>query len=81
MWAVQDQKASICKLPLLLPHEMLYAVKEHASGLEQFLDRSALCTQSLRHMQEMEVKYEAPGSLAVGLWVDGTPYSFDRMLS
>ena len=81
VWDVQDQKASICKLPLLLPHEMLYAVKEHASGLEQFLDRSALCTQSLRHLQEMEVKYEAPGSLAVGLWVDGTPYSFDRMLS
>ena len=77
---VKTQQETTSLLPLLLPHELIHTMLKHADK-QDLLHRSGLSQMSLAHLLSLEEEFDTRGSLAVGLWLDGTPYSFDRLLS
>ena len=48
---------------------------------QDLLHRSVPSQMSLAHLLSLEEELDTRGSLAVGVWLGGTPYSFDRLLS
>ena len=77
---VKLQQETTCLLPMLLPHELIHTMLKHADK-KDLLHRGGLSPVSLAHLLKLEEVFDTRGSLAVGLWLDGTPYSFDRLLS
>ena len=65
---------------MLLPHELIHTMLKHA-GKQDLLRRNGLSQMSLAHLLKLEEVFDTRGSLAVGLWLDGTPYSYDRLLN
>ena len=80
IWNPKNQREARIDLPMLLPHETVAAMLEEV-GKEKLIDRTGMCAQSLGHLQAVERSFLAPGALGLGLWVDGTPYSLDKVLS
>jgi hypothetical protein len=66
--------------PFLLPHEViqvLFQLNDHQSLLSTE-DMSATC---LAHLQKQKDAFQLSSAIAVGLWVDGVPYNWDRSAS
>ena len=75
-WNPGKQKEQLLKVPFLLPHELIHAFLDE--DRELLLQTSGLCKQSQEHLEHMQRSFKAPAALACGLWIDGTPYNFDR---
>ena len=76
VWNPGKQKEQLQALPFLLPHELIHAFLEE--DRELLLQTSGLCKQSKEHLEHMQRSFKAPEALPMGLWIDGTPYNFDR---
>ena len=76
VWNPGKQKEQLLKVPFLLPS------RTHTCFLDEdrelLLQTSGLCKQSQEHLEHMQRSFKAPAALACGLWIDGTPYNFDR---
>ena len=48
---------------------------------QDLLHRGGLSQMSLAHLLKLEEVFDTRGCLAVGLWLDGTPYSYARLFS
>ncbi|CAE7785682.1 unnamed protein product [Symbiodinium sp. KB8] len=77
---LKKQTETTIDLPFLLPHELIRCMGLHACK-KDLLQRSGMCEASLAHLLKMEQEFDASAALGVGLWIDGTPYSYDRLLS
>ena len=73
----KSQKEEMRKIPFLLPHEVVTVFLQRNNSSD-FLDSSALCKASEQHFTKMVQQFGASDALALGLWIDGTPYNFDR---
>ena len=76
VWNPSKQEEEVKDIPFLLPHELLDAFLKESRSL--LLQTSGLCKQSKEHLLHMQRSFKAPEALAMGLWIDGTPYNFDR---
>ncbi len=65
---------------MLLPHEVLYALADHALAPEGLLCQDGLSQQGLRHLQQVgaELGVDPKKLIPLGLWGDGVPFNFDR---
>ena len=72
---VKLQQETTSLLPMLLPHELIHTMLKRADK-QDLLRRGGLSQMSLAHLLKLEEVFDTRGSLAVGLWLDGTPYSY-----
>ena len=80
VWDQKKQQQRWEAIPLLLPHEMLAAIVKH-NTLDEVATKEGMAEPSRQHLLKMEEQFETTSAMGVGLWCDGAPYSFDRLLS
>ena len=70
-------------LPLLLPHELVYCLHEHALTRSGLFSQSGLCNQSKTHLERVAAQLclAASSIVPVGIWGDGVPCNWDRTQS
>ena len=81
-WNDKTEKEVVSKIPILLPHEIVWKIMEDSSTAE-FLLGQELGNQSENHLRSVckELGIRRGQTLGVGLWGDGVPYNYDRSAS
>ena len=65
---------------MLLPHEILYALADHAFNPAALLCQEGLSQQGHRHLTTVASEFgvDPKTLIPLGLWGDGVPFNFDR---
>ena len=80
VWDLETQAVITVKLPVLFPHEIVFALAQRSSEAQlQNLDHA--CQMTKNNVARACVELSTPGLVAVGLWGDGVPCNFDRSQS
>ena len=81
-WNAKAEKVELQEVPVLLPHEIVWAMTKDESTSEHLL-RQQLCTQDQDHLNRVcaEMGCNPEKTLGLGLWGDGVPYNYDRTAS
>ena len=65
------------KIPFLLPHEILFVFSKR-SEKKDLLQTGGMCELSKKHLANMQMQFQVREAIGLGLWIDGTPYNYDR---
>jgi hypothetical protein len=74
------QTRKFVKLPLLLPHEIVYCFSRHNDN-QTLLNEDGMAECTKKHMARCRVELATPNLIGVGLWGDGVPCNFDKSQS
>lgn len=80
VWDPKKQKATVCKMPFLLPHEVLHALARKKTADTQW-QRDGLSEAAAKHLDFVMREAAVSNPVALGLWLDGTPCNWDRSKS
>ena len=80
---VHNEKTGLTEsrmIPMILPHELLGALKKHASSMENLFSRSGMDELTSTHLLEAASKcgIGTDNLLGMGLWLDGVVAKWDR---
>lgn len=71
------QAEEMKKIPFLLPHEILFVFSKR-SEKKDLLQTGGMCELSKKHLANMQMQFQVREAIGLGLWIDGTPYNYDR---
>ena len=82
-WSPKKQQAVWSLIPMLLPHEILFALGERAKSAQNLFLQDGLSQQAARHLAQVaaELHLDPKEMVPMGVWGDGVPYNFDRSQS
>ena len=71
------QAEEMKKIPFLLPHEILFVFSKR-SEKKDLLQTGGMCELSKKHLANIQMQFQVREAIGFGLWIDGTPYNYDR---
>ena len=79
-WNTKKQVCSWSWVPILLPHEILYALGNHAVNPAALLVQEGLSQHGRRHLEKAatELGEDPSGFVPLGFWGDGVLFDYDR---
>ena len=77
VWNYHLQAEVLCKIPILLPHELLRVINQRSTR-DAMLSTAGLSSEAKTHLQEVAAKTGVQELVALGLWLDATPCNWDR---
>ena len=73
----ETQAEEMKKIPFLLPHEIHFVFSKR-SEKKDLLQTGGMCELSKKHLANMQMQFQVREAIGLGLWIDGTPYNYDR---
>ena len=73
----ETQAEEMKKIPFLLPHEIHFVFSKR-SQKKDLLQTGGMCELSKKHSANMQMQFQVREAIGLGLWIDGTPYNYDR---
>ena len=72
-WSPKKQQAVWSLIPMLLPHELLFALGERADNVRQLFMKDGLSQQAARHLAQVaaELHLDPSEMVPMGVWGDG----------
>ena len=77
MWDPKTQEIKYVPCAFLLPHEIMDVLFKH-NNKDTLLDVTGMTAACYSHLQKQKIAFKKDSAVAVGLWVDGAPYNWDR---
>ena len=71
------QAEEMKKIPFLLPYEILFVFSKR-SEKKDLLQTGGMCELSKKHLANMQMQFQVREAIGLALWIDGTPYKYDR---
>ena len=77
VWNTKTQAVETVNLPMLLPHELLYALSGRAN-IEVLSSREGMCQATAEHVRKVSELMGCENLVGVSLWGDGVPCNWDK---
>ena len=75
---LDSQSVQTRKLPILLPHEIIFAMKEKGNTDAIMFSQECMPQCTRDHMKRVSENLGIDSAIGIGLWGDGVPTKFDR---